>query len=395
MVRRSGTVSVDLPASAVHNADEGETFDGEVLSPAEADAERIEREGSDDVLRALSALDTSGECRWQIDRVLPAADAGYLFELTTPELTLQTIKVRAGAGKYRATGFKANGQYAGRRTFSIAKELDHAGVPGTSVVPQSQTMKDYFDFIERNKIAQKEELKFWAGLLLPLAATLLPLLFNKKESGIGELVTALKGLKGMTDEGNAIDKLKEVKELLGVVREVLPEEGSKTGSTWADIARDALPVIGQLAVARSGFSGAGQSIGMGAPGTQGGPRATIVNPALPQNPAPPQKEENPLLQLLNWFRAQIPWLVQRAAANKDAGLYAEVLADGLPANIHPTQLKEILSRPDWWQLLSSSFAEVRPYQVWFTALRNELIQMVQEAEGGAHNEEPNPGENAP
>ena len=87
-----------------------------------------------------------------------------------------------------------------------------------------------------------------------------------------------------------------------------------------------------------------------------------------------------MLTLLNWFRAQLPMLIQKAAANKNPQLYAEVLGDSLPANVDQAQLKAILQRPDWFTGLQGLAPAVAPYEGWFTQMRDELIAMIEDAE---------------
>ncbi|MGA9854259.1 MAG: hypothetical protein WBR29_03140 [Gammaproteobacteria bacterium] len=383
MAGRGRSIRVELPAGATIGDDDagetGQTVDGEVLSPGEADAERIQSDAQDDIFRVLSGLDASGEARWQVERLLPAADLGYLFDLTTAELNLATIKKRAGPGKYRCTGFRANGTYIARRTFTIARELEPP--PGTAVVPVSgqQTLNDYMSFIERSKLAQKEELKFWAGLLLPLFVPVLAQLFSRKESGIGEMVAALKGLKGMTDGESSVDQLAKTKQLIELVKDLSPDKDT-TGSTWPDIVRDGLAQVPTLL----GALGQARAAQQGQPGQPrpGGP------PLGPQtNQAPPAQPENPMFVLINWFRQQLPMLIQRAARNADPALYADLLADNMPQGVSLPDLKAALSRPDWFGLLQQLTPDVTPYQGWFTQLRDALVQIIDEANA------PQPGAN--
>lgn len=362
------TVRLELPSGSLSDDDGGETVDGEVLSPGEADHERVQADAQDDIFRVLAALDATGEARWQIERLLPAMEAGYLFDLSTSELTLANIKKRAGPGKYKCTGFRSNGTYIKRTTFLVAKEMDTP--PGTALVPSNspqQTFNDYMSFLERSKLAQKEELKFWAGLLLPLFAPMLAQLFQRKESGIGELVGALKGLKGMTDGESSVDQLTKTKQLIELVKDLAPEKDT-TGSTWPDIVRDGLQQVPTL------LSALGQArAAHGAP--SGGP------PLGPQRPQPNIPAENPMIVLVNWFRQQLPMLLQRAARNADPALYADLLADNMPRAMTPAQLKEALSRPDWFTLLQQLSGEVTQYEGWFTQLRGALLSIIDEAEG--------------
>src|ERR1700677_1631748 len=93
--------------------------EGEIEPPptaAQRDANKIDEENADEILAALLQVEAADEVTWQVSRLLPAQEQGYLFDLSTAELKLAVIARRAGAGKYRVRGFRPNGQYAGGRT---------------------------------------------------------------------------------------------------------------------------------------------------------------------------------------------------------------------------------------------------------------------------------------
>jgi hypothetical protein len=374
MARR--TVQLTIPADAVSGDTPGETIDGEIETDAERDAQRAERDASDDILSTLTKLDTAGEARWQVVRTMPSENEGYVCHLTTAELSLETIKKRCGPGTYRVTGFNAKGQYIKRQTVTIAKEADSG--PGTSLVPvANQGVSDWMAFFERQKMQQKEEVKFWLGLLLPVLPMILNL-FQRRESGIGEMVTALKGLKGMTDGDNPLDQLSKTKQLIELVKSMTPE-GKDTGSTWPDIIRDlaggvtqALPNIASVLATRRAQPA--QPAGVMA----GIPPENIVTPQAPQT-ATPQNEGDPMLALMGWLNAQLPGLIVRAQRNSDPDAYAYVMLDNLPAGADPVQLYQFIQRPDWWDFLKSVNPGVAPHEAWFTEFRRSIMRHIEDA----------------
>lgn len=378
---KAGRNTARITVEAGDSDNNGETVDGEVLTDAQREAEHLEQDSADEILRRLSQVEAAEEVSWQVSRTAPAQDAGYLFDLTTPELTLANIKIRAGAGKYKVKGFRPNGRYVKTVSFTIAKEAERA----LTAPPQSF---DYMAFIERQKMGNKEDLKFWAGLLIPaLAPALMAMvtaMMTRKDSSIVELVTALKGLQGLQPDNSTAGKLHEVKTLIEMVKDIAPES-DRTGSTWPDIVRDGLqaaaPIIQGLA-ARSAAAKAA---------AQGG---VNMQPQSEQQQQPPQAQGDPMLQLLNWLQAQLPMLIQKAQQNKDPELYAELLADNIPPTVGPEVIKQWLGRADWWTLFKSLDARMAPYEAWFTRVRNWLIEMADEAIQGQQQqqEQPNPGD---
>jgi hypothetical protein len=383
---RRGTVRVtgDLEGDDTQH---GDTVDGTLLSPAEADAAKLDQEEADDVLRMLSALDAGGnDVLWQIRRVTPEVingehyPPGFLFEIPTAQLTLSYIKQRCGYGKFRATGFRTDGKYAGQRTFTITKELPQ---PGTSLVPvpkEQDLFKNYLETIERSKLQSKEELKFWAALLIPIFGPLVArMLFDRPQSNIAELVTALKGLKGLSDEGGAMGQIKGAKDLIELAKELAPDKET-TGSTWPDIIRDGLKEVAPLLTTLA-TRARGAAPGAAAPGANpNAPAGAAADIHAPNPDAGQTAAGDPMFALLNWFRQWLPRLTQWAAQNRDPVTYAEVFADEVPPNIPPQQLYAILSREDWWSQLASLYPPAQPYQGWFTALRNELLSMLTEVQ---------------
>lgn len=366
-----------LPNRALdeENEPQGDVIDGQLASPGEVDAERVDRDNDDDVLRALAALDASGEVTWQVNRTIPADQAGYLFDLSTPELTLANIKKRAGPGKYKIKGFRTNGQYAGQRTILIARELEPA--PGTAMMlsPQMPTFSEQMQLLERSKLAQKEELKFWLGLLLPIFGPAIVQMFTKRDS-IAELVGALKGLQGMTQPQNSISELEKLKKLQEILKDMAGDKES-VGSTWPDIVRDGITQLGPL------LSTLAQRQQAGATGPQPQPRPVpavdMRASPLPQDqPAQPAAQNgDPMYSLVQWLNQSLPYLIQKAAQNADAELYADWLIDNLPPNQDAKVLHGFLSREDWFAMLLNFSPDVRPYQGWFTTLRDALLESIE------------------
>jgi hypothetical protein len=359
------------------NEPEGETIDVKPETPAQTDAEALNQAESDDVLIALTKLDAAGDVtRWQIKRISPSESAGYVCDLSTDELTLANVKKKCGPGKYLCTGFTSQGRYVARRTFDIAADKDS---PGTMIVGGGLPfdLAALLSEMRGDKGKWKEDLKFWGPILIPfltpIAAKLAERMFTaKRETSLADLAGVIVTLNKMSapqSQATTMERIKEFKqfqELFGGGNE------SSTGSTGWDIARDAVravpALLGAITTARRGGAAGGaqpQSVDMGA-----GQSET-------QQPTQPQGE-TPMIRLINWFSSYVPLLLQSAAKGSDPTLYADLLADNVPDEITPEQLQQLLSRPDWYELLSNFSPDVRRFEAWFRDMHTELLKQLNE-----------------
>lgn len=378
---RTATVRVPLA-----DDDGGAVYEAETLTEAEAAADQVQRETSDDILKALTEIEGAAEVRWQVWRVLPSERQGFVTELMTAELNAATIKKRCGPGKYQIRGTHPDGRYAGRRMMWVA---DDGSTPGTALVPASSGANDILAFIEKQKLQSKEDLKFWLGLLVPILGPALIEMFKRKDTSMTDLVAALRGLKEVSGDGGAAAKLGELRDLIGVVKDLMPEGGASTGSTWPDLVREGLKALPSVAPALAAMRPAptpqlppgARLVPPGAP--IGGGFIPPVAPPPPAVPGPndptPQPQEQPMLGLFQWLQMQLPILAEKAKANADAQQYAESLADLMPPGVDPLALRDWLIRNDWWQMLSGFYPPIAPYQMWFTQLRGRLLEMIDEA----------------
>lgn len=366
----------------------GEVYEAETLSPAEVDQETIDRESSDDILHALTEIEGAAEVRWQVHRTMPVERQGFVCELVTAELSFATVKKRCGPGKYMVRGFRPNGTYAGRRTFWVAED----NAPGTALVPVGgSNANDVLAFIEKQKLQSKEDLKFWLGLLIPIVGPAVVEMFKRKDTSMTDLVAALRGLKEVSGDGGAAAKLGELRDLIGVVKDLMPESGG-TGSTWPDLVREGLRALPTALPALAAMRPAAAPQPMMPPGARlippgapvGGagmpiPPVPAPPPQVPQPGQPSTQEATPMLGLLQWLQMQLPILVEKAKVSADPIQYAESLADLMPPGVSPLELRDWLIRNDWWQVFSGFYPPMAPYQMWFTQLRGRLLEMIDEA----------------
>ena len=106
-------------------------------------------------------------------------------------------------------------------------------------------------------------------------------------------------------------------------------------------------------------------------------------PAAVQSEAPPapSQEEQPVLQKLQFVRAQINALLVQAARDRDPELYAAVMLDNLPDFITEDEILERFSAPDAIDTLIGLDSRVGQYRQWFEEFRRAVIAGFDTEEG--------------
>lgn len=111
-------------------------------------------------------------------------------------------------------------------------------------------------------------------------------------------------------------------------------------------------------------------------------------PPQPQLAAPGASQSSPgdpqqmMLLIRRALAERLPLLIRGAQAESDPGVYAQLVLDQLPELYLAPMLRE-LAKPEWFTLLVQVDGRVVPYQAWFEALRNELLQATSPPESPA------------
>ncbi len=346
-----------------------------------------------DELRALQELEGAESTRWNITRKEPADKAGYVGTLTSTELTLERIAQLYGVGKYQVRGHRTNGQFAGQSTVVIA--CAPPAVPAAANAAPASAVQDVLAIIREERERGKDELFKWGSLLVPAITPILGRLFEgRKETTLAELTTALANMKQLAGaDQSQVSKVEEFARMVEVVKGIIGEGKQATGRTWVDAIVEGVKEVGPAVaglVAARGQQPIIVPAGAIPPGMPGWPRiqappAAPMQSAVPAPaaaPVPPaeKQEQDPMLALLQWFNAQLPMLVEKAKADRDPQLYADVLADNLPEGAKPADLKQWLGRADWWEMLANFHAPCAHYRGWFTEMRNRLLRLIEDSE---------------
>ena len=315
-----------------------------------------------DELRAISEMEGGSDVKWVVMRTSDRGNkkAGYCGTLSTGDVTFEKVAEEWGVGTYRIRGTRSNGQFVKQTTVTISEEPKRATQTLMPTATTGNSVQDMIALMDARADKQAESMLKWAAILTPLLAPVLQNLFaGQKGTTLTELTTALANVKAL-EGGSKVDQMGEFTKLLELVREV--GGGEKTGSTWADIARDGIQQVGPLL----GAIAAAKGVKL--------PPAALPAPQTDQEARAVHAEgENPMLQLMAWLKQQLQALTYQASMNKDPGLYAEVMIDNIPAGTDPKVLLEYLEKSDWWALLTGFHPPVQAYPQWFAECREFLI----------------------
>jgi hypothetical protein len=328
-----------------------------------------------DELRALAELDAGGDITFQVIRVMPVINKGFVGSLSSPELTLEKIQQEFGKGRYRVRGIRANGQYVKQTMIDIATDARGAAPAAPppaapAAAPGFASIQEYIAMEEAREQKRSNSIREWVAILAPLGTAIIPAIIGNKGPTLAELSTTLTNMKALAG-GNesSLGKVEEIAKLIDAVKGIGGSD-EKTGSTWVDLIRDVAKELGPAL----GAIVATKLPGISAPAL---PNPAAARPQLNPTPAPapaqPPKEADEMAQLLTWLREQLEGLVHQAKKNSDPALYADVVLDNLPDGVDPALLKNFLAKPDWWASLTMFYSAVRPYGVWFTECRKHLL----------------------
>jgi hypothetical protein len=227
-----------------------------IVEPA-ADGElEPETPPDQDELRAIAEMEGGSDIKWTVTRTSDFGNkrAGYVGTLTTGDVSMETIANEWGKGTYRVRGTRSNGQFVKSTTVVIAEEPKK---PAQTLMPagNGSSVQDFIALMDARAEREGEKWLKWAAILSPLLAPAIANLFSgSKGTTLTELTTALANVKAL-EGGNKVDQMSEFTKIMELVDHVRGDDKS-AGSTWADIARDAIgqvgPVLGGLVQMRSG-----------------------------------------------------------------------------------------------------------------------------------------------
>lgn len=311
-------------------------------------------------------------------------------------LDLDLIKRVWGGGDYKARTFRSNGQTYKQFQFSIdyrikgsmdatgmgAEKSDQAGdlVKLATVFKQDNGSSTLFMKMMEQSNSQNSQMmalmmsmqqqgqQQMMGMMTAMAtafggqrsqssdiAVLIPVLtamINKperagKESGLLEMVTALKTLKELAAPGS-----------------VPPEKEEKEETMLDKILKYGGPVVAALLTRQPiQMPGATSHSEVEQPAQLPPPSINIDSPSQTMDSNLPPE-----------FKAYINMIAGAAAKNSDTGIYADLISDNL-TDEQGSILCDILQQPDWVEKLAQTDRRVLSFVPWFTKLRGELFEI--------------------
>lgn len=322
-----------------------------------------------DVIRALTELDGADTLTWQVHR-LNHPNPGYCDPpLSTAELTLERIAKDFGPGRYQVKGIKPDGTYYKSARITIASRPT-AAAPAVDLSALTKT-QDMMPLILA--MMNQNTQVITSALARPEAGKGFP-----TEALLTALPALLVAAKEFFKSPGGKDPTEQLLTAVELVERLKSESASKTGATWVDLLRDALPTMG--GAVKDVLAARAPPVAMvpaiAAPSSEA---AAAPAPAVMSAPA----AEQPGAKLLDpvWQRNQIAYLIEKARLQRDVGLYVDLILDEIPGFVSPELIIQQLERADWWQVLVTFEPAIAPYQAWFDTLRRNLIQAIQEEAG--------------
>lgn len=354
---------------------DGEIGGGELELTPPAGAELSVDPDELDGIAKLRAL-AGGEslAKFEVRRVMPSANAGYVGTLGDEELTMERLADEYGPGTYTIRVRLPGGKFAGSDRVQIAELPKHrqpppqAAAPVVSAAPAGDSsIGMMMQAMQRSTEAQVNMLSGMVKSLIerPLPTppapppppdtiqilTLASKLFDRGDKGGGSFDQFMKGVEfgkeigggGETDMGDLLLKGMEGLKDLSAANPPQPRRRLPAPGTVPAIEGPAAAPVAQQ---------------------QAAPRA----PGVTMNP----------VQLLGWLNKQVQHLLVQASRRKSPELYAEVFLDNLPPGLDDESLLARLKAPDAIDQLAKLDKRVLSFRTWFEEFRDECVRMIEE-----------------
>lgn len=298
----------------------------------------------------------------------------YLEDIAPGKFSLGYVAEKFGGGLYILTGKYSNGD-------SVKSRFEIAGEP----FPVKRLMPEIRPGLHAQQVEQMKPVELPPG------------------AGMQELVGAMMGMmKNMmlelkSSETDMLMKMKLYKELFA------PADSAPRQDAPFDQAFNMIQKGMELGQMASGDSG---SMGMMLVKELKEPVLRIVEaltpkrgpvpvqPVVQPGAVPPHTTEPPSMNMIftKALEGIMPMLVTGAAKKSDPGFYADLLLEQIPELYYATA-QEMLSRPDWFDVLCSVNQNVKDHGAWFFALRSEILFALTEGPDAAESIQPEPASN--
>lgn len=295
-------------------------------------------------------------------------ELGYCFSCVPSELPiLDKIRDDYGPGKYEIRVYEKTDKTRLKKRTKLV--IEKAQKKPVVAVPAQQNTGELKEVITAMMNMQQKSMEQFQQLMLarqsvqpPAAPAIDPMQM------ITGMVTAMSQLNGMMPrpEASGMDQF-----IKGIeVAKELAVESSGGEKGMADVLINMAKEFGQpiMQMVNKMDSMPAQPV---QPGSQS------PTPQLPPQPVQPTQENDPMFML----KMQLKMLVNKAAANADPALYADLILDSMPE----AQIREFLGQPNLREFLTELNPAVLNYWPWFEQLQAEVLAGLTPAPEGSNN----------
>lgn len=388
----------------------------------------------DEQIRQIAQAEGMDDGRASISRRPPGRPAHvYCGEMALGDFSLEQCRRLWGGGDYRVRFRKANGEYAGHKSFVI----DHDSKPDAQAVIASQrdnqrsddslataVVGKVMDKLAPEKGEQQNVLLEMMKMQREQANQFLTLMLKSQS----DMVTAMANLAAAASKPAAVapapgldmltalqvfDKLKgkdfDVIALFRLVKEMAEESGGKQPESWVEKLMPLVPMLlngGQPPPGQPGQPGQPGALPSGQPQralpappgsvVTGMPTMTarpapvpiagptmnggatvatpdgVANPTLPANPSTPEEMKQLIVLII---RQKLPQLKLYAANGADPYDVSALVSNPLAVPRDQFfQLCELLEKETWLDDIFGGEPAIAPFKVWFEALRKAILE---------------------
>jgi len=283
-------------------------------------------------------------------------ELGYCFSCVPSELPiLDKIRDDYGPGKYEIRVYEKTDKTRLKKRTKLV--IEKAQKKPVVTVPVQQNTGELKDVITAMMDMQQKSMEQFQQLMLarqpvqpPVAPAIDPMQM------MTSMVTAMAKLNGMMPrpEASGMDQF-----IKGIeVAKELAVESSGGEKGMADVLINMAKEFGQPIMQM-----VNKMDSMPAQPVQPGGQSPA--PQLPPQSVQPTQENDPMFML----KMQLKMLVNKAAANADPALYADLILDSMPE----AQIREFLGQPNLREFLTELNPAVLNYWPWFEQLQAEVL----------------------
>lgn len=341
--------------------------------------DELEESMAVDLQSALAECGDTGQVRIQVIKISPKEEAGACTTYDSAELSIDRVRDEYGAGTFHLMFRNPKGQLLTRKRLSIVGKKVEAAKPATTqdlakLLEGGNSAGSNNQMLLMMKMLEMQGAQMVAMLTRPA-----PAVPSTPPMGPAEIIAMMTGLASIMKPANAPDSpmdalLKGVK-LANELRGDSDDNGGIVGMISKGL--DVIPGLMQGGAAHGNTQ---------LPSAPSPTRVELrqIPPSAPVEVVPTfqgkDASENDMLAKLVWLRGRVVYLLEKARANKDPALYADLFLDELPAFVTLQDIREQMSNPTWFTQLCGINRECEQFEEWLTEFRDSIMESFADAQ---------------